>query len=92
MIGPWKLTKAQARALDLICIFKLNKEAADYAGISYKTLEIQLQRTYSRMREHGVTFDGCTRTQAIILWQAYWRSEEGKANLRNVRLTQPTLA
>lgn len=91
-VSKWHLTTHEARALDLICCFGNNRAAAAYAGIASKTLDQQLYRAYQQMKMHGVVFDGCCRTQAMRLWMEYWLSEEGKANLRNVWLTQPNLA
>lgn len=78
--------------MDLICVYDSNLEAAHYIQRSLHTFEAQLYKAYLRMESAGIVFTGHKRVQAINLWLGYWWSDEGKANLRNMRLTSQPLA
>lgn len=94
-ISPWRLTRAQAKALDALLAFETHEEAAEHLGVSVSTLRMNLKRAFRSMRATGADLVSDGRGMAIqasVLWLTYWWSDEGKAALRNPQLTRDPLA
>jgi biotin operon repressor len=89
-VGKWGLNPAEAKALDGVTAYGSNELAAKMLGISRKTLENNLAKAYAHLQREGADLGDeprAYRNLAVRLWILYWWSDEGKANLRNVRLT-----
>jgi DNA-binding CsgD family transcriptional regulator len=67
--GPWRLTPAECHALDCICVYESNAEAARRSGVALRTLENQLVAAYNKL---GVgSRRSASRLLAIRTWLEY---------------------